>query len=122
MTDLLTGENCSGQAYQEGDPPKIILPEDIENLSMGHGQNRVVSFCGSATFGLGVEGMLDLYHNERRITSVYWRGPWDRVGNQFNLASVDNESYEVMASVPSDKGILGDLAIEVGEIDVNRSP
>jgi hypothetical protein len=80
----------------------------------------VVSFCGSATFRLGVEGMLDLYHNERRITSVYWRGPWKRVGNGFQLSSVDNENYEVMASVPMYKGILGDLAIEVGEIRNRR--
>jgi hypothetical protein len=65
--------------------------------------------------------MLDLYHDERRITSVYWKGPWKRVGNQLHLASVDHENYEVTVSVPSHKGILGDLAVEVGEVHASNS-
>ena len=77
--------------------------------------------CGSATFGLGVEGMLDLYHNGRRITSVYWNGNWNRVGNQLHLVRVDGENYDVTVSIPSDEGILGDLAVEVGEVHASHS-
>lgn len=65
--------------------------------------------------------MLDLYHDERRVTSVYWNGPWKRVGNQLHLARVDDENYEVTVSIPSDKGILGDLAVEVGEVHASYS-
>lgn len=112
---------CSGEAYQEGDPPELIPLGNIEKISIQHGQSRVVSFCGSATFGLGVEGMLDLYHDQHWITSVYWNGPWNRVGNQFHLTNVDNKSYRVTASMPSDEGILGDLAVEVGEVHACHS-
>ena len=31
-----------------------------------------------------LERMLDLYHYERRINSVYWNGHWNLVGNQFH--------------------------------------
>ena len=65
--------------------------------------------------------MLDLYHDQHRITSVYWNGPWSRVGNQLHLASVDYKRYEVTVSIPSDKGRLGDLAVEVGEVHASDS-
>jgi hypothetical protein len=65
--------------------------------------------------------MLDLYHDERRITSVYWNGCWSGIGNQFHLTDTDDEHYSVTVSIPSDEGILGDLAVEVGEAHANHS-
>lgn len=65
--------------------------------------------------------MLDLYHDERRITSAYWNGHWNRVGNQFHLTNVDDKHYRVTASIPSDEGILGDIAVEVGEVYASHS-
>ena len=107
--------------FQKGDPPKLISLEDVERKAILHGQSQVVSFCGSATFGVGVEGMLDLYHDARRITSVYWNGHWNRVRNELHTVNVDDEHYRVTMSIPSDEGILGDLEIDVGEVDANHS-
>ncbi|KAJ6126332.1 hypothetical protein N7523_001944 [Penicillium sp. IBT 18751x] len=112
-----------GQPYQQGDPPKLIPLEDVKHISVPHGDSRVVSFCGSATFGLGVEGKLDLYRDgKHRITSVYWNGPWSRLGNQLHLVSVDEQHYDVTLSVPPEGGILGDLAIVVREVYASQSP
>lgn len=107
--------------FQEGDSPKLISLQDVENTSIRHGQSQVLSFCGSATFGVGVEGMLDLYHDERLITSVCWNGHWNLVGNEFHSAHVDDKHYRVSMSIPSYEGILGDLAVEVGEVHANNS-
>ena len=107
--------------FQEGDPPKLIPVEDVEKKPIRHGQSQVVSFCGSATFGVGVEDMLDLYNDKRRITSVYWNGHWKCVRNELHLANVDDEHYSVKVSIPSDDGILGDLAVEVGEVYADHS-
>lgn len=65
--------------------------------------------------------MIDLYRDEKNlITSLYWNGPWEKVGNEFHLVDVDNEHYVVEVSTPPYEGILGDLAVEVREVSVNN--
>ncbi|OGE51748.1 hypothetical protein PENARI_c012G06048 [Penicillium arizonense] len=111
-----------GQPYEKGDTPRLISPEDVNQISIPHGQSAVVSVCGSAAFGLGIEGMIDLYYDEKSlITSLYWNGPWERIGNELHLADVDNEHYLVEVSTPPYEGILGDLAVEVREVPVNNT-
>ncbi|KAJ5996173.1 hypothetical protein N7499_007512 [Penicillium canescens] len=110
-----------GQPYEKGGTPRLISPEDVNQISIPHGQSAVVSVCGSAAFGLGIEGMIDLYHDEKSlITSLYWNGPWERIGNQLHLVDDDQEHYLVEVSNPPYEGILGDLAVEVREVFVNN--
>jgi hypothetical protein len=117
----LTNGIASGQPYEKGGTPRLISPEDVNQISIPHGQSAVVSVCGSAAFGLGIEGMIDLYHDEKRlITSLYWNGPWERIGNQLHLVDIDDEHYLVEVSTPPYEGILGDLAVEVRESFVNN--
>jgi hypothetical protein len=116
----LTNGITSGQPYEKGDTPRLISPEDVNQISIPHGQSAVVSVCGSAAFGQGIEGMIDLYHDEKSlITSLYWNGPWERIGNQFHPVDVDDEHYLVEVSTPPYEGILGDLAVEIKESFVN---
>ncbi|KAJ6080303.1 hypothetical protein N7467_010056 [Penicillium canescens] len=110
-----------GQPYEKGDTPRLISPEDVNQISIPHGQSAVVSVCGSAAFGLGIEGMIDLYRDEKSlITSLYWNGPWERIGNELHLADADHEHYLVEVSTPPYEGILGDLAVEVREAFVDN--
>jgi hypothetical protein len=119
----LTNGITSGQPYEKGDTPRLISPEDVNQISIPNGQSAVVSVCGSAAFGLGIEGMIDLYYDEKKslITSLYWNGPWERIGNELHLADVDHEHYLVEVSTPPYEGILGDLAVEVREVPVNNT-
>ena len=81
----------------------------------------MVSVCGSATFGVGIEGMLDLRHDgETLITSLYWNGPWKRIGNQLHVAHVNRTNYDVKVSTPPIKGIIGDLAVNISEASANE--
>lgn len=112
----------SGQLYEKGDTFKLISPEDVNQISIPNGQSAVVSVCGSATLGQGIEGMIDLRRDGKSlITSLYWNGPWKRIGNEFYLANVDNEHYVVEVATPPFEGILGDLAVDVREIEANES-
>ena len=64
--------------------------------------------------------MIDLYRDEKSlVTSLYWNGPWEKIGNELHLANVDNEHYVVEVSTPPYEGILGDLAVEVREVSVS---
>ena len=95
--------------------------DDVNNISIRPGSSAVLSFCGSAAFGLGIEGMLDLYRdNETRIASVYWNGPWNRIGNEFHTANVDNEHYIVTTSIPTEEGILGELSVVISSIGASN--
>jgi len=106
----------SGQPYQKGDTPRLISTEEVNQISILHGKSAVISVCGSAAFGLGIEGMLDLCRDGSLIASLYWNGPWKRVGNELNLSDVDDDQYVVNVSIPPYEGILGDLAVEISEV------
>ena len=94
--------------------------EDVNLITIQPGESGTISLCGSAAFGLGIEGMLDLYlNNDNHVASIYWYGPWKRVGNQFHVKNMDTENYAVIASVPRYKGILGDLSVSVSGVDPN---
>lgn len=113
----LTNSTTSGQPYEKADNLRLISPEDVNQISIPHGQSAVVSVCGSAAFGLGIEGMIDLCRDGNSlVTSLYWNGPWKRIGNELHLANVDNEHYVVKVSTPPYEGILGDLTVEIREI------
>lgn len=117
MLSPLINVVTSGQPYETGDTPRLISPEDVNQISIPHGQSAVVSVCGSAAFGLGIEGMIDLCRDGNDlVTSLYWNGPWKRIGNELHLANVDSENYVVQVSSPPYEGILGDLAVEIREI------
>ena len=81
-----------------------------------HGEEGTASFCGSAVYGLGVEGSLDLYHGEARIASLHWNGPWARTGNQFEATNVNSAKYLVNISGIPSYGILGDVSVIVTEV------
>ena len=84
------------------------------------GEEGTVSFCGSAAYGLGIEGGLELYHGDSRIASLYWKGPWARRGNQFEVTDV-NEKYLVTATAVPEVGILGDVSVAITE-PIHSSP
>ena len=82
-------------------------------------ERSVISFCGSATYKLGVKGQLDIYEDDdTRIASLCWNGPWTRHGNQFELANVDVERYLVKVSPVHRKGVLGDISVTVTQVDI----
>ncbi|KAJ5587479.1 uncharacterized protein N7459_003244 [Penicillium hispanicum] len=65
----------SGQSYQERDTLQIISPEDVNHISIRPGGSDVMSFCGSAAFKLGIEGMLDLmprWRNSHCLHLLAW--------------------------------------------------
>lgn len=104
----------SGQPYEKSETLRLLSTEDLEKIRIQPGASKLISFCGSATLGLGIEGMLDLHSdNETRITSLYWNGPWNRVDNQFHVSSTDHELYTVTASIPPVEGVLGDISVNV---------
>lgn len=73
-----------------------------------------MSFCGSAVHGIGVEGTLDLYTNKKvHIASIYWKGPYSRQRNQFEVTEFNAQHYIVMAGPIPSKGILGDVLVTV---------
>jgi Aegerolysin. len=83
-----------------------------------HGEKRTLSFCGSATYGVGVEGNLELYHNkDGRIASLHWNGPWTRNDNRFDMTnlSTDSERYRLTISPIQESGILGDVSVVVAQ-------
>lgn len=113
----MTNSVTSGQPYEKGDTLRLISPEDVDQILIPHGQSAVVSVCGSAAFGVGIEGMLDLCRDGKSlITSLYWNGPWKRIGNELHLANVDDKHYVVKVSTPPFEGILGDIAVDIREI------
>jgi hypothetical protein len=107
-----------GQPYKEGDRPSLIPAEDVNKIVIRSGETKKVSFCGSAAYGAGVEGTLDLYNDqEGQIASLYWNGPYNQKGNLFEVTNADTQHYEVIVgSIPS-KGILGDVSVTVTATD-----
>ena len=93
-----------------------MAPEDVNKLVICHGEEGTASFCGSAVYGLGVEGSLDLYHGDARIASLHWNGPWARTGNQFEATNVNSAKYLVIISGIPSHGILGDVSVIVTEV------
>lgn len=111
----------SGQPYEKGETVKLISPEDVNQISIPHGKSAVLSVCGSATLGQGIEGMIDLRRDGKSlIASLYWNGPWKRIGNECYLVNVDNEHYVLELTTPPFEGILGDLAVDVREIEASE--
>ncbi|KAJ6150663.1 hypothetical protein N7471_001862 [Penicillium samsonianum] len=110
-----------GQPYEKGETVKLISPEDVNQISIPHGKSAVLSVCGSATLGQGIEGMIDLRRDGKSlIASLYWNGPWKRIGNECYLVNVDNEHYVLELTTPPFEGILGDLAVDVREIEASE--
>lgn len=86
---------------------KIVIPHD---------EKRTLSFCGSATYGVGVEGNMDLYHNnDGRIASLHWNGPWRRNDNHFDVTYLSSERYRLTISPIQESGILGDVLVVVAQ-------
>ncbi|KAI2671311.1 hypothetical protein LCP963914a_9672 [Penicillium roqueforti] len=105
-----------GQPYEKSDIAKLLSPEDVNQIMIPHDENRTISFCGSATYRVGVEGTLDLYHDiDGQIVSLYWNGPWTRTHNQFNMANLNCEEYTVNMSPIQESGILGDVSVIVAQ-------
>lgn len=110
----LSNKNMSGQPYEKSENLRLLSTEDVEKIRIQPGDSKLISFCGSATLGIGIEGMLDLhFEHENRITSLYWNGPWNRIDNQFHVSSTDHEHYTVKASIPPDEGVLGVISVDV---------
>jgi hypothetical protein len=110
--------STSGQPYAKRETPVLISTEDVNKLTISPGQQSVISFCGSATYKLGVKGALDMYQNDDNfIASLHWNGPWTRVGNRFEIADIDDERYFVKVSHVHHKGLLGDVSITVSQVD-----
>lgn len=106
----------SGQPYEKSEMPKLLCPEDVDKIVIPHDEKRTISFCGSATYKVGVEGHLDLYHdNDGRIASLYWNGPWSRTNNQFDVRNLNSEEYILTMSPIQERGILGDVSIIVAQ-------
>lgn len=81
------------------------------------GEEDTISFCGSAVYGLGVEGSLDLYHDPHRwIASLYWNAPWNRLGNRFDVTKMDSENYSITVSPKHSSGVLGDISVSVSQV------
>ena len=65
---------------------------------------------------MGVEGNLDLYHNnDGRMASLYWNGPWTRTDNLFNVTNLNSEEYILNMSPIPESGILGDVSVVVAQ-------
>lgn len=93
-----------------------MSPENVDKTMIPHDERRTISFCGSATYGVGVEGNLDLYHNNNgRIASLHWNGPWTRTDNQFDVTNLKSEEYMLNISPIQESGILGDVLVIVAE-------
>ena len=83
------------------------------------GASGVISFCGSATYKLGIEGKLDLYYDDdgdSRIASLYWKGPWPRCGNRFEITNHDTKKYLIIMSPIHRNGVLGEVSITVNQV------
>lgn len=81
------------------------------------GEEDTISFCGSAVYGLGVEGTLDLYHDTHGwIASLYWKGPWNRLENRFEVKEMDSENYSITVSPIRRSGVLGDISVSVSQV------
>lgn len=106
----------SGQPYEKSETPKLLSREDVDNIIIPHDEKRTISFCGSATYRIGVEGSLDLYHNnDGRISSLYWNGPWTRTDNHFDMTNLNTEEYTLNVSPIQEIGILGDVSVIVAQ-------
>ncbi|EPS30422.1 hypothetical protein POX_b02568 [Penicillium oxalicum] len=125
----------SGQPYTKSPTLRLLSTDEIAKISISPGQSHVISFCGAGALGVGVEGMMDLYldrydrhfnddkkqekegesqrDNHTRITTLYWNGPWERVGNQFHSASTLGDRFSVTTSLPPEEGVLGNVSVEV---------
>lgn len=90
-----------------------MCAEDVGKIAIPCDEKRTISFCGSAVYKVGVEGHLDLYHdNDSRIASLYWNGPWSRTYNQLDVRNLNSE-YVLTMSPVQERGILGDVSIVV---------
>lgn len=95
---------------------KLLSPEDVDKIIIPHEEKKTIFFCGSASYGVGVEGNLDLYHNNvGRIASLYWNGPWTRTDNQFAVVNLKCEGYTLKISPIPESGILGDVSVTVAQ-------
>jgi hypothetical protein len=112
----------SGEPYKKGNNSMFIPHEDVNRISIPHSRSATVTVCGSATFGLGVEGTLDLYHDESgRIASLSWNGPWSRIGNELLVHDLAEDKFAMEVSSPPNKGILGDLIVDVKDRHSTKS-
>lgn len=106
-----------GQPFEKSDRLSLISAEDVNKKEILAGEEDTISFCGSAVYGLGVEGSLDLYHNPHGwIASLYWYGPWNRLGNRFEITRMDSENYSITVSPIRRSGILGDISVSVTQV------
>lgn len=107
----------SGQPYKDDEKLELLSPEEVDKTVVPRGGKRTISFCGSATFRLGVEGKLDLHCDAQgRIASLYWNGPWTRIGNQFDVTNLNSEKYLITVSPIHGSGTLGDISVNVARI------
>lgn len=114
---VLTLFENSGQPYDKSEKLKLLSPEDLNEIVIPHAEKGTICFCGSASYGVGIEGSLDLYRgNKGRIASLHWKGPWARVGNRFDVTNVDCETYLVTVSPIHNSGVLGDVTVIVADI------
>ena len=107
----------SGQLYKDNEKFELLSPEEVDKTVVPRGGNRTISFCGSATFRLGVEGKIDLHCDDHgRIASLYWNGPWTRIGNQFDVTNLNSEEYRIIVPAINGSGTLGDVSVIVARI------
>lgn len=100
----------------------LMQHDDVNKISILHSQSTTVSVCGSATFGVGVEGILDLYHDKSgHIASLSWYGPWSCIGNELLVHDLAEDKFAVEVSSPPNKGILGDLIVNVKDCHSTKS-
>jgi hypothetical protein len=50
------------------------------------------------------------------MASLYWNGPWTRIGYQFDVTSLNSEEYPINVSPIHEGGILGDVSVIVAQI------
>jgi hypothetical protein len=43
-------------------------------------------------------------------------GPWNRLGNRFDVTEMDSESYSTTVSPMHSSGILGDISVSVSQV------
>lgn len=92
--------------------------EDVNMTVIPNGAKGFISFCGSATYKLGIQGKVDLHRgHDSRIASLYWEAPWRRHGNRFEIKNVNTEKYTITCSPIHRNGVLGELSITVNQIN-----
>ena len=81
------------------------------------GTRGSISFCGNATYKLGIEGKLDIYNSDDgRIATLNWYGPWPRFGNRFELTNMNSQKYLIFISPVHQNGVLGEITLAVNKI------